>query len=113
MGVHMAEPVAPGLAVAPGSVLVVGIRLDGTSVADVRTMLRGAIDAESGDVVLDLAAVEWVDATGLAVLVAAHRELRLQQRHLVLRGCQPAVRRALALTRLNRVLTLQPSVGPL
>ena len=108
----MGEPVVPDTVVGE-SVLVVGARLDGSSVAAVRDYLRAAIDEGSGDIVLDLEAVEWVDATGLAVLVAAHRRLREQRRHLVLRGCQPGVRRALAITRLNRVLTLQPSVGPL
>jgi anti-anti-sigma factor len=81
--------------------------LDGSSVSTVRDNLRAAIDESSGDVVLDLEAVEWVDATGLALLVAAHRRLRDQRRRLVLRGCQPGVRRALAVTRLTRVLTLE------
>jgi len=94
-----------------GAVLVVGARLDGSSVADVRDKLRAVIERATGDVVLDLEAVEWVDATGLAVLVSAHRRLRAQQRHLVLRGCRPAVRRALAVTRLNRVLVLEPATA--
>ena len=102
----MAQPMAADLAAAPGSVLVAGARLAGSSVAAVRDSLRLAIEQTSGDVVLDLEAVEWVDATGLALLVAAHRRLRDQQRQLVLRGCQPGVRRLLAVTRLNRVLTL-------
>ena len=88
--------------------LIVGSRLDGSSVADVRDSLRAAIEQATGDVVIDLEAVEWVDATGLAVLVSAHRQLRQQQRHLVLRGCRPAVRRALAVTHLNRVLIQEP-----
>jgi len=88
--------------------VVVGSRLDGSSVADVRDTLHAAIEKTSGDVVLDLEAVEWVDVTGLAVLVSAHRRLREEQRHLVLRGCRPAVRRALAVTRLNRILVLEP-----
>ena len=104
----MGDVVGTDLAAVSGAVLIIGSRLDGSSVADVRDGLRAAIEQASGDVVLDLEAVEWVDATGLAVLVWAHRLLRIQQRHLVLRRCRPAVRRALAVTRLNRVLLLEP-----
>ena len=104
----MGDLVGAELATASGAVLIIGSRLDGSSVTDVRDSLRAAIEEATGDVVLDLDAVEWVDATGLAVLVSAHRRLREQQRHLVLRGCRPAVRRALAVTRLNRVLMLEP-----
>ena len=104
----MADIVGTDLAAVSGTVLVIGSRLDGSSVADVRDGLRTAIEQTSGDVVLDLEAVEWVDATGLAVLVWAHRLLRVQHRHLVLRRCRPSVRRALAVTRLNRVLLLEP-----
>lgn len=94
-------------------VMTVGRRLDGSSASGVRAELTAAITQGAGDVVVDLGPVEWVDAIGLAVLVAAHRRLRAQQRHLVLRGCGPRVRRALAVTRLNRVLTLEPSLGAL
>lgn len=101
-------------AVAPlRTVTLPGARLDRSCVAAVRADLDAAIGATTGDVVVDLSRVEWVDATGLAVLVAAHRRLRSQQRRLVLCGCRPRVRRALAVTRLNRVLMLEPSLGPL
>ena len=105
----MGDLVGTDIAAASGAVLIVGSRLDGSSVADVRDGLHAAIEQAAGDVVLDLEAVEWVDATGLAVLVSAHRRLREQQRHLVLRGCRPTVRRALAVTRLNRVLMVEPA----
>jgi len=93
------------------AVIVVTRRLDRSSVPQVREDLSQAIEREHGDVVLDLATVEWVDTTGLGLLVSAHRRLLLQQRRLVLRGCRPRVRRALAMTRLNRVLRLEPNLG--
>lgn len=110
-------PPAAGTAAPAGapstSVTVSGVRLDRSCVAAVRADLDTAVATGTGDVVIDLSRVEWVDATGLAVLVAAHRRLRSQQRRLVLCGCGPRVRRALAVTRLNRILTLEPSLGAL
>lgn len=97
----------------PADVVCVSGRLDAWSAPVVREQIRGVVERGQGDVVVDLGLVEWVDATGLAVLVAAHRRLRPQGRRLVLRGCRPGVRRALAVTRLNRVLMLEPSLGVL
>lgn len=91
----------------PQTVLRVQGRLDGTSVSEARQRLHTAIATTDGDVVLDVTNVEWVDVTALAVLVDAHRRLRSQSRRLVLRGCGPRVRRALAVTRLSRILAIE------
>lgn len=119
----LADPGTPMRVVTPATttaatpaatmVMTVGRRLDGSSASAVRADLNAAIGQGGGDLVLDLSLVDWVDAIGLAVVVAAHRRLRSQQRRLVLRGCGPGVRRALAVTRLNRILILEPSLGAL
>jgi anti-sigma B factor antagonist len=89
------------------TVLRVAGRLDGTSVAEIRERLHTAIALDGGDVVLDVSDVEWLDVTGLGVIVAAHRRLRQQDRRLILRGCAPRMRRALAVTRLSRVMAIE------
>ena len=91
----------------PPTVLRVTGRLDGTSVGEIRERLHATIAHEHGDVVLDLSGVEWLDVTGLGVIVDAHRRLRQQGRRLVLRGCAPRMRRALAVTRLSRVMAIE------
>lgn len=93
--------------VTPQTVLRVSGRLDGTSVSEAREQLHTAIATTDGDIVLDITDVEWVDVTALAVLVDGHRRLRSQDRRLVLRGCGPRVRRALAVTRLSRVMAIE------
>lgn len=95
----------------PQTVLQVTGRLDGTSAGEIRERLHTAIAHERGDVVLDLSGVEWLDVTGLGVIVDAHRRLRQQGRRLVLRGCTPRMRRALAVTRLSRVMAIEREVA--
>ena len=88
----------------PGQVLALRGRLDVRVTADVRLELAAAVDAGSGPLLLDVAALEGVDATGLGVLVGAHRRAGRAGRALVLRDVPPTLARALLLTRLDRVL---------
>jgi anti-anti-sigma factor len=84
--------------------------LDVTTAPDVRLLLHAAIDHAAvgdGDVVVDLHAVEMVDATGLGVLVGAHRRAGRAGLRLVLRGVPPRIDRLLQLTRLHRVLPVE------
>jgi anti-anti-sigma factor len=93
--------------------VVLSGRLDVSSVADVRAALHEAIDLGSGDLVVDLAGVDWVDATGLGVLLGADRRAKLIGRRIVLRDAAPRVRRILRVTRLHRVLTLDAAPASL
>ncbi|MCW2724036.1 MAG: rsbV 6 [Frankiales bacterium] len=81
-------------------------RLDVHAAADVRLALADAVEHGSGELVLDLASLDAVDATGLGVLVGAHRRAGRCGRTLVLRDVPPPVGRMLFLTRLDRVLHL-------
>jgi anti-sigma B factor antagonist len=92
--------------VATERVVVLSGRLDVSTAADVRAALHDAVDLGNGDLVVDLAAVELVDATGLGVLLGADRRAKQAGRRLVLRDAAPRVRRILRVTRLHRVLTL-------
>jgi anti-sigma B factor antagonist len=78
--------------------------LDVRSVRDVRQELNELIDSTDGDIIVDLEAVEAIDATGLGLLVATHRRTQLLGRQLVLRHPAPSVIRILAVTRLHRIL---------
>lgn len=86
------------------AVVALSGRLDVHAAADVRLALAAAVDAGDGDLVLDLAAVEAVDATGLGVLVGAHRRAQRAGRTLVLTEVPPQVGRLLFVTRLDKVL---------
>lgn len=83
-------------------------RLDVQSVADLRLALHAAIDAGAGALLLDVSQLEVADATGLGVLVGAHRRAGRAGRSVVLRGVQPRLQRLLAATRLHRILAVEP-----
>ena len=95
---------------APGTLVSVSGRLAASTVAELRAVLVSAADSGYGDLVLDLGGVEIVDASGLGVLVGAHRLAARRERRLVLRNVPHRVERLLIATRLNRVLTVE--TGP-
>jgi len=85
-------------------------RHDARAAGPVRDALHAALGAGSGPLVVDITGVELLDATGLGVLVGAHRRARLDGRELVLRGASTRVARLLKVTRLDRVITLAPGL---
>ncbi|MCW2607480.1 MAG: anti-sigma factor antagonist [Frankiales bacterium] len=91
-------------AVVPGRLLALTGRLDVAAAADTRLVLADAVDGWSGDLVLDLSRLSAVDATGLGVLVGAHRRAGRAGRRLVLLDAPTVVARLLHVTRLDRVL---------
>ncbi len=91
------------------SLVKIGAHLDVRNVAGVRAALNDVLEsaaADRGDVVIDMADLQVIDATGLGMLTAAHLRAERAGHHLVLRNCSKEIRRVLALTRLNRILHL-------
>ncbi len=78
-------------------------RVDVHTVADVRTALREALDHGYGELVVDCAAVELGDTTGLGALLGAHRRAIRGGRSLVLANVPDALTRLLVATRLVRI----------
>ncbi|MFP3987855.1 STAS domain-containing protein [Streptomyces sp. E11-3] len=91
--------------------LTVGGRLDVRSAADARTVLQSALDEGVGDLVVDLSGLDALDATGLGVIMGAHRQAGRCGRRLVLRNVPPQMQRLLVATRLHRILAIEGGIG--
>ena len=92
-----------------GTLVVLSGRLDVHAAADVRLELADAVDSGEGELVLDLNDLQAVDATGLGVLVGAHRRAQRAGRTLVLEDVPEAVGRLLLITRLDKILQTRRS----
>jgi anti-anti-sigma factor len=78
----------------------------GTS-AQLRQALTEVFDEGSTDITVDLAAVEFIDATGIGTLVAASNKAHSLGGRLRLRAPSHAVRRILRIFRLHADLSLE------
>lgn len=96
---------APLMSPAVVVVDVVG-ELDLSTVARVRETLEDALAARPEQLVVDLGACPFVDASALTMLLEAHRQACRSGRIFTLRGCSPRVLRLLSLTGLRRVFDL-------
>src|SRR5688572_25008676 len=76
--------------------------IDVSQSLDVREAVGAAIDS-GGPVVVDLTDVRFIDSSGIGILVTAHRR---QPNGFGVVGATGAVRRALELTRTDRILRL-------
>jgi anti-anti-sigma factor len=93
--------------VTDGPILTLCGDFDVRSTMEVRTAIYEASHAYEQDVVIDLTGVETIDLTAARVLAYATLETSRTGHHLRLRGCGPAVRRMLHLTRLARVIEVE------
>ena len=90
-----------------GPTLVLSGDFDVRSTWEVRNAIYDHLECHDGDVVVDLSGVSAVDLTALKVLAVATRHALRDGHHLTLRGCTPAVRRMLHLSRLIRVVEVE------
>lgn len=90
-----------------------GAHLDVRTVGAAREQLYEVIGESGGDVVIDMAALESIDAAGLGMLTAVHLRCERAGHRLLLRNCPRDIRRVLAVTRLNRILHVERAAAAL
>ena len=90
-----------------GPTLLLSGDFDVRSTMEVRSAIHAALEGYDHDVVVDLTGVQTIDSTAARVLAYATLEASRAGRHLRLRGCGPAVRRMLHLTRLARFVEVE------
>ncbi len=92
------------------AVVTLGGELDIASVPALRERLLNVLRPDAGPLVIDMSAVRYADASGLAVLVSTKRRAVLLGGTVRLAALQPAVARVLAATGLTRQLAAYPTV---
>lgn len=90
-----------------GCALVLSGDFDVRSTWEVRTAIYEHLEGRDEDVVIDLTEVSSIDVTALRVLAVATRQAVRAGHHLTLRGCCPAVRRLLHISRLAHAVELE------
>jgi anti-anti-sigma factor len=77
----------------------------------VREAIYEHLQGHDEDVVVDMTGVDAIDLTALRLLAVATRRAGRTGHHLTLRGCGPAVRRMLHLTRLAHAVDVERSAA--
>ncbi len=83
-------------------------RIDAAGAVRFKDEMRRLTEGGSGDVLLDLSAVEFLDSSGLGALVSAMKALGVGRR-LDLAGLTPPVFRVIRLTRMDTVFRIHPT----
>jgi anti-sigma B factor antagonist len=73
--------------------------------------LDEAISQDAPAIVLDLTAVEFIDSTGLSVLLSGLRSVTLRGGRLALAVSNPTVLRLFEITRLDSTFDIEPTLG--
>jgi anti-sigma B factor antagonist len=89
-----------------GRVAVVTGRLDLRSAAELRTLGTAQLAAANGRLVLDLAGVEFIDSSGLGVLIGLQREAQRLDGRLAIVTPAGSASQIFALTRTESFFTL-------
>jgi anti-sigma B factor antagonist len=91
-------------------IVTLGAELDIVSAPAVRERLLSLLRPDASRLVVDMSAVRYADASGLAVLVSTQRRAVLLGGTLRLAALQPEVARVLTVTGFSRLLAAYPTV---
>lgn len=81
--------------------------VDAVSAPELEACLAEAVDGGCTELELDFAGIEFIDSSGLSVLVAAHKQLRDSGIRLVIASPAPPARRIFDISGLDQVLTIR------
>ncbi len=85
--------------------------VDLASAPQLRRELYDIIDQGHRWIAIDLSDVDFMDSTGLGVLIGALKRLREADGSLALAGFKPAVSRVFEITGLDRIFTIHASLS--
>jgi anti-anti-sigma factor len=76
------------------------------------TNMLSAVAAQSAELVVDVSEVQFIDASGLGLLVAMHQHVSASGGRMNLIGTRPGLSRLLRITQLDRLLEPLPGRRP-
>jgi anti-anti-sigma factor len=100
----------PGVTIgltAPHVVIGIGGGLDSATAPDLGAALNALVGTVRADVVLDLGELDFIDASGLGVIVAAATRLRAAGGALILRSTPPMALRLLDITSVSDLVQIE------
>jgi anti-sigma B factor antagonist len=86
--------------------------LDGSTAPFLMNQFVDLNAVHSGDMVLDIAQLTFIDSTGLSVFVSQHKKLKAQGRRLVIFAPSSMARQLFDITGLGDVLSIEPAIQP-
>lgn len=92
------------------SVLQVGGEIDVATAPRLREQLIKLVNDQRFMIVVDLGAVDFIDSTGLGVLIGALKRVRTHDGALVLVCTEPRIVKVFEITGLNQVFQIYPSL---
>ena len=92
------------------TIVAVGGEIDVYTAPKLRDKITELVAAGVYDIVIDMEAVEFLDSTGLGVLVGALKRVRSNDGELSLVCTQPRIRKVFEVTGLTKVFNLYDSV---
>jgi anti-sigma B factor antagonist len=94
----------------PDRIIEVSGEIDVFSARAFKTAITRELDRGNYSVVVDLSSVEYMDSTGLGVLVAAFKRAREHQGTIALVGLNRQLTKIFDMTGLNRVFEIRQSI---
>jgi len=91
-------------------VTLAGNLMGGPDATVLNTKLHELLGAGSRKIVLDLSGVEFLNSSGLSLLIVGAGALRTAGGKLILAGASPKVSSVITLAKLSSVLEMHPSV---
>lgn len=92
------------------SVLQVGGEIDVATAPRLREQLIKLVNEQRFMIVVDLGGVDFIDSTGLGVLIGALKRVRTHDGNLVLVCTEPRIAKVFEITGLNQVFQIHSSV---
>lgn len=92
------------------SVLQIGGEIDVATAPRLRERLLGMVNEQRHRIVVDLEGVDFIDSTGLGVLIGARKRVGLQDGDLRLVCTDARIVKVFEITGLDRVFDIRPSV---